>query len=268
MRSALVSAGVLAFAAACAPVCARVATQPTPVVAEAAPGGYLATDVAQRIGQETPLPPPAGSEEDTRDRAASAARFGVDGTPRWTLAQSHAEISPALALAHFDCPLGTRLSQDPPPTLVRLLARSLEDISTSARVAKARVFRARPFVDDPSVATCIRVDDSYRTNSSAPSSHATAGIVYGLILADAAPDQARELRVRGEAIGESRIVCGLHYAADVEAGQALGYALFEAIQATPDYQADIAEARRELAAARALGRTNPGCAAERLALAD
>ena len=57
-------------------------------------------------------------------------------------------------------------------------------------------------------------------------------------------------------------------AADVEAGQMLGYALFEAIQATPDYQADIAEARREVAAARALGRTNPGCAAERLALAD
>lgn len=268
MRRLLLSGAALTLAAACAPVGARVDPQPVAAVAEAQLRGYLTTETAQQFGRDTPLPPAAGSDEEARDRAASASGFGTDGTPRWTLAQTHAEISPPLALAHFDCPLGTRLSQEPPPALVRLLSRSLEDISTAARVAKARVFRARPFVDDPSVATCIRVDDSYRTNSSAPSSHATAGIVYGMILADAAPDQAEQLRVRGEAIGESRLVCGLHYAADVEAGQMLGYALFEAIQATPDYQADIAEARREVAAARALGRTNPACAAERLALAD
>lgn len=257
----------LGLLAACAP--AAVAPPPPVAVAsavQAATGPYLDAATLERLGRETPLPPAAGSPEEAADRAALAAFRVGDNSPRWTLAQTHNEISPRLALGHFDCPLNARLSQEPPPALTRLFARALEDVSASARVAKGRVFRARPFVDDPEVQTCIRVDETYRTNSSAPSSHATAGIVYGLILADAAPDQAEALGRLGEAFGESRLVCGLHYPADVEAGQALGYALFEAIRATPAYQADLAEARRELAEARALGRTNPACAAERLAL--
>lgn len=265
MRRPLTTVALLALCAACAPVGARISPAPTTAAAET-PGPYLNAALLTRLGQETPLPPEAGSEAERLDQAATQAIRIEPGSPRWTLAQMHAEISPALALGHFDCPLGTRLSQDPPPALVRLFSRALEDISASARVAKGRVFRARPFVDDPSIQTCIRVDDSYRTNSSAPSSHATAGIVFGLIMADAAPDQAGPLGRRGEAYGDSRTLCGLHYAADVEAGQVLGYALFEAISATPDYQVDITQARTELAAARTLGRTNPTCAAERLAL--
>ena len=265
MKRPLTTVALLALCAACAPVGARVAPGPTAAASET-PGPYLAADTLARLGAETPLPPEPGSEAERLDRAATAMMRVEPGSPRWTLAQMHAEISPALALGHFDCPIGTRLSQDPPPALVRLFTRALDDISASARVAKGRVFRARPFVDDPSVQTCIRVDDGYRTNSSAPSSHATAGILFGLIMADAAPDQAGPLGRRGEAYGDSRTLCGLHYAADVEAGQALGYALFETISATPDYQADIAQARLELAAARALGQTNPTCAAERLAL--
>ena len=37
--------------------------------------------------------------------------------------------------------------------------------------------------------------------------------------------------------------------------------------ATPGFDADLAAARAELAAARVTGLTNPGCASERLALA-
>ena len=259
----VLAASLLILAGACAPVGARVAPAAT---ATTVTGPYLDTDILTRLGQQTPLPPEAGSNTERADRQATLAYRVEPGSPRWTLAQMQAEISPALALGHFDCPLGTRLSQEPPAALVRLFSRALEDISASARVAKGRIFRARPFVDDPSVQTCIRVDETYRTNSSAPSSHATAGIVFGQIMADAAPDQAAALNRRGRAIGESRLVCGLHYAADVQAGQQLGYDLFALISATPDYQADIAQARIELAEARARGLTNPTCAAERLAL--
>lgn len=265
MRHPLATAAVLALCAACAPVGARVAPTPATAPAEQV-HPYLDAATLTRLGEETPLPPGPGSAAERLDQSATTAARVEPGSPRWTLAQMHAEISPALALGHFDCPLETRLTQEPPPALVRLFSRTLEDISVSARVAKGRVFRPRPFVDDPSIQTCIRVDDSYRTNSSAPSSHATAGIVFGLIMADAAPDQATALRRRGEAIGASRLVCGLHYAADVEAGQQLGRDLFALIAATPDYQADIVQARIELAAARTLGHTNPTCAAERLAL--
>ena len=258
----------LVLIGACAPVGARVAPAPAAVTGEVRLSGYLDAETNARLGRETPLPPEPGSAAERMDREATAELYAAygPGSPRWTLAQHQAEIELPLALAHFDCPLGTRLSEEPPPALVRLFTRALSDISASARVAKARMFRARPFVDDAAIQTCIQVDETYRTNSSAPSSHATAGIVFGMIMADAAPDQAAALQLRGEAIGASRLVCGLHYAADVSAGQALGEALFAQISVTPTYQADLADARVELAAARALGRTNPTCAAERLAL--
>lgn len=265
MKTCLIPlAGLVLAIAGCAPM--GISPAPAAVVDPEPVGAYLDPETLERMGAATPAPPAAGSPQDQADHAASTALIGYEDTPRWTLAQVHSEISPALAVAHFDCPLGTRLSQEPPPGLVRLLSRTLEDISTAARVAKARVFRARPFVDDPSRRTCIRVDDSYRTNSSAPSSHATAGIVYGRVMAQVAPDVADEMNRRGREIGVSRSICGLHYPADVEAGQALGEALFEAIARTPEYQADLAIARAEVAEARTLGRTNPACAAERLAL--
>lgn len=266
-QQTVLAIGALMVLSACAPM--GISPEPPAALTEPArPVAYLDTATLERMGAETPAAPAPGSPEEAADRAASTPLAALEDTPRWTLAQVHAEISPALAVAHFDCPLGTRLSEAPPPGLVRLLSRTLEDISTAARVAKARIFRARPFVDDPQRRTCIRVDDSYRTNSSAPSSHATAGIVFGLVMADVAPDVADEMNRRGREIGVSRSICALHYPADVEAGQALGYTLFEAISRTPAYQADLALARAEVAEARTLGRTNPACAAERLALAQ
>ena len=83
-----------------------------------------------------------------------------------------------------------------------------------------------------------------------------------------AADQAAALRRRGDEIGTSRAVCGLAYPADVAAGQALARSLYTELRQDPDYQAELASARAEIVAARAAGRTNPACAAERRALAQ
>ena len=110
------------------------------------------------------------------------------------------------------------------------------------------------------------MDDDLRSSASHPSGHATVGALWGRVMAEVAPDQAEALTRIGDEIGVSRAVCALHYPSDVAAGQALGVALFEAMRETPAYQADLAAARTEVARARALGRLNPGCAAERAAL--
>jgi acid phosphatase (class A) len=59
----------------------------------------------------------------------------------------------------------------------------------------------------------------------------------------------------------------MHYPSDVAAGEAIGRAVVARIVATPAFADDLPAARAELAQARASGRTNPGCAAERAALA-
>lgn len=106
-----------------------------------------------------------------------------------------------------------------------------------------------------------------RRSPSAPSAGAAVGTAYAEALALIAPDRAAAVRRIGHEIGVSRQICAMDYPSDGLAGEALGRAVVAEIVATPDFQAEIAAARDELAAARATGRTNPGCAAERAALA-
>ena len=227
---------------------------------------YLAADALASLTAAVPPPVTAGSSAAADDQRESLRWTALEDSDRWRLAQTHAEVRPALAVQHFDCPLNTRLAEAPTPALVRLLSRSLRDASVASNAAKAVGFRPRPVAEDPQRRACIRVDDALRSSASHPSGHATVGALWGRIMAEVAPDQAESLIRIGDEIGVSRVVCGLHYPSDVAAGQDLGEALFAAIRETPDYQADLRAARAEVAQARTLGRLNPGCAAERAAL--
>lgn len=262
----------LAAAAALASGCAANDSFPAPSQASATvsaptPQSYLDAGALAELAGEIAAFPAPGSSEDAADRAASSRWTALEDSDRWRLAQSHAEVRPHLAVQHFDCPLRTRLAEAPPPALVLLLSRSLRDAGTASNAAKDAGFRARPIVDDPDRRACIRVDDGLRASASHPSGHATVGALWGRIMADVAPDQAQALIHIGDQIGVSREICAVHYPSDVAAGQALGRALYEDIRRTPAYQQDVAAARTEVAEARALGRLNPGCAAERAALA-
>ena len=84
-----------------------------------------------------------------------------------------------------------------------------------------------------------------------PSGPSTLGWAWSLVLAELAPDRADQILRRGLAYGESRAICGVHYASDVEAGRIVGAALFAALKADPAFQTDFETARRELARARA-----------------
>ncbi|MFT4956511.1 MAG: acid phosphatase (class A) [Brevundimonas sp.] len=265
MKRAVLIAAAALLAGSCAvndafPAPSRIET------AAPAPGPYLGEQTLTALAQAVQGPPAPGSAEAAADHAASQRWRAFEDSDRWRLAQAHAEVRPNLAVQHFDCPLNTRLAEEPPPALMHLLGRSLRDASVASNAAKAVGFRNRPIVDDPDRRACIRVDDDLRSSASYPSGHATVGALWGRIMAEVAPDQAQTLTRIGDEIGVSRAVCALHYPSDVAAGQALGVALFQAVRETPEYQADLAAARAEVARARSLGLRNPGCAAERAAL--
>ena len=65
------------------------------------------------------------------------------------------------------------------------------------------------------------------------------------------PDKSAEVLARGAAIGDSRVVCGVHFVSDVEAGRRVGAAVFAAEQNAPDFQADLRAAKAEIDARRA-----------------
>ncbi len=101
-----------------------------------------------------------------------------------------------------------------------------------------------------------------------PSGHASIGWAWALSLAEIAPDRADALLARGYAFGTSRAICRVHWKSDIEAGRVVGAATVSRLHADPVYVAQMAEAKKEIAAARAAGAKSPrDCALEAEALA-
>ena len=188
------------------------------------------------------------------------------GTDRWWLAIVQAELRPPQAAQHFDCILGARLAEQPRPALTRLMTRLLIDSASVTNALAEHRPRRRPLAERPGLQPCVRIDDAVRNSPSWPAGGAVAGAAYGEMFAALAPDQAEAVRGRGLDIGYSRALCRVNWHADVTDGLRIGQAVYERAAATPEFAADVEAAREEVAAARAEGRTNPGCAAERRAL--
>lgn len=236
-------------------------------VSSTAVRGYLSQELIQALAEATPPPPTEGSAAALADRERSEQFKTLEDSDRWLLATAHAELQPPLALQHFDCVLGVRLGSTDTPRLDRLMQRLFEDANGAAEQVKARAFRARPVGDDPDRRPCQRISEAGRNSASYPSGSAAVAAAYGEAFAALAPDRAEESKSAARQISLSRLVCAMHYPSDVEAGERIGRAVFEATARSSAFAADLEAARIELAAARAQGLSSPGCAAERAALA-
>jgi acid phosphatase (class A) len=95
-----------------------------------------------------------------------------------------------------------------------------------------------------------------------PSGHAATGWAWALVLAELEPERADALLKRGMSFGESRIVCRVHFASDVEAGRLVGAAVVARLHRNPAFLADLKQARVELAKAR-VSSPSKGCSEAR-----
>ena len=192
-----------------------------------------------------PSPPSADSITEKKDLEIFRQTRSQEGTLRWSLAASDAAADP-VSLAHdFDCALGMRLDLAGAPALSRLLSRSMADAFRLIGPPKDRYARPRPFRRAEG-AICVAVSPELAKSGSYPSGHSTAGWLYALILSELAPDRSGAILARGRSFGDSRIICGVHYASDVEAGRNAAAGLFAVLQSSGEFQADASAARAEL----------------------
>ncbi len=219
----------------------------------AAPGGqtsgYLPTDALS--GKDIlPGPPTAGSPYDVADRAHYDATRALEGTPRWSLAQRDNDLWQGGALKRFSCALGKEIGAKTTPVAWRLLHKLELDVRTVGTPPKNHFNRTRPALgnDKP---ICIPREDWMRTNASYPSGHSMVAWAWALVLTEAAPQSADALLRLGQESGESRVICGVHFSSDVEAGRTLGAGMVARLHAEPAFNADMAAMKRELARAPA-----------------
>lgn len=227
--------------------------------------GYLTP--AELPGSHLFLPPPpaAGSAALAADEEAYRSTRVLRDTPRWAMAAKDADLTFPNAAQTFSCALGIPISQEATPHLNMILRRVRADASRANDKAKALYKRKRPYLAHGD-ASCTpkekHKDDSY------PSGHTSIGWAWALVLAEIAPDRMDAIFSRGLAYGESRVVCGVHWMSDIQAGRIVGAATVSRLHGDPVFAAQLELARKEIEAARAAGaKPTLDCAVEAQALA-
>jgi acid phosphatase (class A) len=116
--------------------------------------------------------------------------------------------------------------------------RKVETAALNA--AKSAFCRPRPFATPGNTLHPLdKPSDGY----SYPSGHSTYGATAGLLLAQMMPEKAAAIYARIADYAHSRMVAGVHFRSDVEAGKLFGAAIANALPAAPGFQAEFDEAK-------------------------
>lgn len=210
--------------------------------------GYFAADPLD--GKAILGPPPTpDSAHGKADRAVFEATRKLEGSARWKTAIQDNDLWGGGALKRFSCALGVDLNAKQTPTTWKILQKIELDVRTVGTPAKDFYDRKRPLIGNEAP-LCVPREDWMKTNASYPSGHAMAAWSWGLVLAELKPAKADPLLTLARESGESRVICGVHFVSDVEAGRTLGSAMVARLHSEPAFAADMAAAKREMAAAR------------------
>jgi acid phosphatase (class A) len=87
--------------------------------------------------------------------------------------------------------------------------------------------------------------------ASYPSGSATFGYVAAILLADMVPEKAAAIFAHAEALGRNRVIAGVHYPTDIEAGRISGSVIDNVLLHDRAFMADFDKARAEVR--RAIG---------------
>jgi acid phosphatase (class A) len=214
-----------------------------PLAAKDAPSVYFP---ASAIDVKALLPAPPDADQ-TRKEIETVLQLQSTRTPDQL---AHIKLEEHYSVYVFSDVVGRWFKKETAKTTPEFTALLREVADTTKPIvvgAKNGYKRPRPFLQDARVVPPIEKpkDPSY------PSGHSTLGTLDALVLAAAMPDLAAELKLRGERVGDDRVIAGVHFPSDVAAGRILGQAIFDQLMATPKFKDDLAKAKAELVAVRA-----------------
>jgi acid phosphatase (class A) len=210
--------------------------------AESDEARYIAPS-AVKLEQLLSPPPAPGSVRAEQDMAAVLRAQETRTTATAAAAQDDAVVS----VFRFANVLGPAFTGARLPKTMALFKAIAPDVTQIALQAKRHWQRPRPYRVSDRVKPVLGslADDSY------PSGHAIFGCMTAVLLGVMVPERRAELLERGLAYAENRVVGGVHFPTDVQAGCTAGKIIAAVLLQSPQFEPDFAAARDETR--RALG---------------
>jgi len=214
-----------------------------------------------------PPPPAAGSVEQQRDMNA-VLNIQKSRTPE---AATRAEEDAKVDILAFAEVLGPKFASENLPTTVAFFRKVNRERGEVVNLLKDCWERPRPFVTNSDVhppgtmqkdnatalgtknvaphdaaSSCRPLEPIPAYSYSYPSGHSTYGALTAILLANMVPEKRDALFARGWEYGRNRVVGGVHYPSDVEAGRIEATVLVSAMMQNPAFRTDFAASRAEL----------------------
>ncbi len=194
-------------------------------------GIYLTGE--EQVWTDFPKKPALGSEIDQLDLVATLAAQASRTEDQKKEADLDKDYSIKLVTNVIDPDFSTKY-----PETFKVLGKADHDAYFITSRLKKINNRLRPFAQHPALVTPLFAAKDF----SYPSGHSSGAQLQALILGQLFPAEADNLLKRARQIADSRVIAGVHYASDTEAGLNLGDLLFSQLEALPKFKEDLSAA--------------------------
>jgi acid phosphatase (class A) len=203
----------------------------------AAPLPYVTTkqvDLTQLLA-----PPPANDSAQTRYEIDELLRVQARLTPAMAEAASADQQEDVFRFANV---FGAKFKAENLPVATPFFARVAENEGVIVDPAKDSWKRPRPFMLSSEIKPNVKMSKS----GAYPSGHTSLGYLLAVVLGNMVPEKRVEIFDRAADYANNRMVGGVHYPSDIQAGRIAGTVIAAEMMKQPEFQRDYAAARAEV----------------------
>jgi acid phosphatase (class A) len=183
-------------------------------------------------------PPAPASKEQSSDLASVLAVQ----TTRTSAQAERALADDTAGTFGFADVLGPNFSAERLPKVAALFEKIRGDAVVVTNAGKDSWNRQRPY----NVSTAVEPVGEKPSGSSYPSTSSVVGYLTAIMLANMVPEKSAALFARGREFGDDRLILGVHFPTDIEAGRLAATAIAAELMENAGFVTEFAAAKAEL----------------------
>jgi acid phosphatase (class A) len=203
---------------------------------------YLATDELDTTFFMAPTP----SAEASRKEVGIVVDLQAKRTPE-QMARCMADIKQSVF--RFADVVGEDFATEKLPKATVFFHRVYRTESGFNKQGKTKWERPRPPAFDERVQPIEKLD-----NAAYPSGHSAFAYLTAIVLADIIPEKRDAIFARAIEFGDNRVLCGMHFPTDVEAGRQMAAIVAVLMYKSSSFRKDLEDARAEVRSVLGLSR--------------
>lgn len=183
--------------------------------------------------------PPANDSMQTKAELGEILTLQVARTPEIV---RRAQADSVEDIWRFADVMGPKFKPDQLPAFATFFERVVDSEGAVVDTYKDIWKRPRPYLYSDLVKPVVKLSQS----GAYPSGHATVGTLMGIVLSNMVPEKRAAIMARAAEYANNRVIGGVHYRSDIEAGRITGTVIAARLQTRDDFNTAFDAAKSEL----------------------